>query len=143
MADTPVEKPTEKSNSPEKVDVVAESADTLAAELLSADALEPDSLEGDSLVEGSLKHALAADSEFTQTIESFAGFALHKQLYKALEKMQFETATEVQSAAIPIALSGRDIMVSAKTGSERPRRFYYLCSIKCSLKTRRARVPVD
>jgi ATP-dependent RNA helicase SrmB len=117
LADTPVEKPTEKSNSPEKVDVVAESADTLAAELLSADALEPDSLEGDSLVEGSLEHALAADSEFTQTIESFAGFALHKQLYKALEKMQFETATEVQSAAIPIALSGRDIMVSAKTGS--------------------------
>ena len=31
--------------------------------------------------------------------------------------MEFKAATEVQSAAIPIALSGKDIMVSAKTGS--------------------------
>lgn len=43
--------------------------------------------------------------------------ALHKQLLKALDRVGFTDATEVQAAAIPPALAGRDIMVSAKTGS--------------------------
>jgi len=43
--------------------------------------------------------------------------ALHKQLLKAVDRIGFTDATEVQAQAIPPALAGRDIMVSAKTGS--------------------------
>ncbi len=42
---------------------------------------------------------------------------LHKQLIKALDKLGFTDATEVQAKAIPVALAGKDIMVSAQTGS--------------------------
>ncbi|MDE0921267.1 MAG: DEAD/DEAH box helicase, partial [Arenicellales bacterium] len=42
---------------------------------------------------------------------------LHKQLFKALDTLGFSEATEVQSSAIPVILEGRDVMVSAKTGS--------------------------
>ena len=42
---------------------------------------------------------------------------LHKQLFKALDTLGFSEATEVQSSAIPAILEGRDVMVSAKTGS--------------------------
>ena len=43
--------------------------------------------------------------------------ALHKQLLKALDKLGFSEATEVQAQAIPEALKRRDLMVSAQTGS--------------------------
>lgn len=42
---------------------------------------------------------------------------LHKQLFKALEKLSFTEATAVQEKAIPPALAGKDLMVSAQTGS--------------------------
>jgi ATP-dependent RNA helicase SrmB len=42
---------------------------------------------------------------------------LHKQLFKALDLLGFTEATEVQDKAIPVTLEGKDIMVSAKTGS--------------------------
>jgi superfamily II DNA/RNA helicase len=43
--------------------------------------------------------------------------ALHPQLFKALNKLGFIEATAVQAEAIPLALEGKDIMVSARTGS--------------------------
>jgi len=42
---------------------------------------------------------------------------LHKQLLKALEKLDFTEATAVQAQAIPATLAGKDLMVSAQTGS--------------------------
>ena len=42
---------------------------------------------------------------------------LHKQLHKALEKLGFTEATAVQEQAIPPTLAGKDLMVSAQTGS--------------------------
>ncbi len=42
---------------------------------------------------------------------------LNKQLFKALDKLGFTEATEVQAQAIPAALAGKDLMVSAQTGS--------------------------
>lgn len=42
---------------------------------------------------------------------------LHKQLLKALDKLTFTEATAVQEQAIPAVLDGRDLMVSAQTGS--------------------------
>lgn len=42
---------------------------------------------------------------------------LHQQLLKALAKLGFTDASEVQQLAIPAALAGKDLMVSAPTGS--------------------------
>ena len=42
---------------------------------------------------------------------------LHQQLLKALDKLGFTQATQVQAAAIPAAISGKDLLVSAQTGS--------------------------
>ena len=43
--------------------------------------------------------------------------SLHPQLLKSLETLGFTVATEVQSRAIPAALAGKDLLVSAQTGS--------------------------
>lgn len=42
---------------------------------------------------------------------------LDKQLFKALDKLGFIDATPVQQQAIPAALEGKDLLVSAQTGS--------------------------
>lgn len=42
---------------------------------------------------------------------------LHQQLFRALEKLAFTEATAVQMQAIPPTLMGKDLMVSAHTGS--------------------------
>lgn len=47
----------------------------------------------------------------------FAQFALHERLLKALETLSFTEPTAVQAAAIPKALEGRDLRVTAQTGS--------------------------
>ncbi|MBT5153960.1 MAG: DEAD/DEAH box helicase [Gammaproteobacteria bacterium] len=50
-------------------------------------------------------------------LTSLLDLPLHKQLFKALDTLGFSEATEVQDSAIPAILEGRDVMVSAKTGS--------------------------
>ena len=47
----------------------------------------------------------------------FAEYGLHERLLKALSTLAFNTPTEVQAAAIAPALQGRDLRVTAKTGS--------------------------
>ena len=47
----------------------------------------------------------------------FSQFALHERLLKAVAALNFEEPTPVQAAAIPMALQGRDLRVTAKTGS--------------------------
>jgi len=47
----------------------------------------------------------------------FSQFALHERLLKAVAALNFEEPTPVQAAAIPLALQGRDLRVTAKTGS--------------------------
>ena len=48
---------------------------------------------------------------------SFDTLGLHEALTKAVADSGYDTATEVQTQAIPPALEGRDLMVSASTGS--------------------------
>jgi len=50
-------------------------------------------------------------------ILSFETLQLHADLMRALEAAGFTNATEVQTAAIPEALAGKDLMVSAQTGT--------------------------
>ncbi|MDO6459483.1 DEAD/DEAH box helicase [Granulosicoccaceae sp. 1_MG-2023] len=42
---------------------------------------------------------------------------LHECLQRGLQKLAFDAATEVQEKAVPLGLQGRDLMVSAQTGS--------------------------
>jgi ATP-dependent RNA helicase RhlE len=48
---------------------------------------------------------------------SFVNYALRSELLKALEALQFHEPTPVQREAIPIVLEGRDVLVSAQTGT--------------------------
>ena len=47
----------------------------------------------------------------------FSQFALHERLLKAVSELNFVEPTPVQAAAIPLALQGRDLRVTAQTGS--------------------------
>ncbi|PTC38497.1 ATP-dependent RNA helicase SrmB [Pseudomonas paraeruginosa] len=47
----------------------------------------------------------------------FSQFPLHERLLKALDSLSFSEPTPVQAAAIPQALEGRDLRVTAQTGS--------------------------
>ena len=47
----------------------------------------------------------------------FSQFALHERLLKAVTELKFTEPTPVQVAAIPPALEGRDLRVTAQTGS--------------------------
>ncbi len=47
----------------------------------------------------------------------FKDLALPESLQKALEKMKFETPTDIQAKTLPIALEGKDIIGCAQTGT--------------------------
>jgi superfamily II DNA/RNA helicase len=47
----------------------------------------------------------------------FSQFALHERLLKAVAELKFVEPTPVQAVAIPLALQGRDLRVTAQTGS--------------------------
>ena len=48
---------------------------------------------------------------------SFQSFGLHADLLKALQQYGYETPTPIQAQALPIALSGRDMIGCAQTGT--------------------------
>ena len=48
---------------------------------------------------------------------SFANFKLRPELMKAIEALNFNEPTPIQSEAIPQVLGGRDILASAQTGT--------------------------
>ncbi|MDP2560320.1 DEAD/DEAH box helicase [Psychrobium sp. 1_MG-2023] len=48
---------------------------------------------------------------------SFSSFGLDKRLTSSLEHLGFDQATPIQSEAIPVAMSGKDILASSQTGS--------------------------
>mmetsp|Transcript_10664 Transcript_10664/g.19475 ORF Transcript_10664/g.19475 Transcript_10664/m.19475 type:complete len:593 (-) Transcript_10664:729-2507(-) len=50
-------------------------------------------------------------------IESFKEMNLHEDIYKDIVDHKYENPTPIQSQGIPIALSGRDILGCAETGS--------------------------
>lgn len=53
----------------------------------------------------------------TETPLLFTDFSLSAPLLQAVQTLGFELATPVQQQAIPFALMGKDLLVSAKTGS--------------------------
>ena len=53
----------------------------------------------------------------------FSELGISPEVLKAVTKMGFEEATPIQSAAIPVMLSGRDIVGQSQTGSGKPAAF--------------------
>ncbi|KAF7192703.1 ATP-dependent RNA helicase dbp9 [Pseudocercospora fuligena] len=53
----------------------------------------------------------------TNSSNAFASLSLDPRLLQAISKQKFTTPTPVQSRAIPLALSGQDVLARAKTGS--------------------------
>ncbi|MCR5760740.1 MAG: DEAD/DEAH box helicase, partial [Sphaerochaetaceae bacterium] len=47
----------------------------------------------------------------------FSDLTLHEQVLKGIENAGFETCMKVQEEALPVCLTGKDIMVQSKTGS--------------------------
>ena len=50
-------------------------------------------------------------------MNNFSRFRLSKESLKALDGLGFKSPTPIQSKAIPIGLSGQDILANAQTGS--------------------------
>ncbi|CAF1575626.1 unnamed protein product [Adineta ricciae] len=67
-----------------------------------------------------LRHKLGVNVRgvnIPRPVVSFAHFGFDERLMKTLRKSEFSTPTSIQAQAIPSALSGRDIIGIAKTGS--------------------------
>uniref|UniRef100_A0A182Q0C3 ATP-dependent RNA helicase DDX42 n=1 Tax=Anopheles farauti TaxID=69004 RepID=A0A182Q0C3_9DIPT len=58
-------------------------------------------------------------------VTSFAHFGFDESLMKAIRKSEYSTPTPIQAQAIPAALSGRDIIGIAKTGSGKTAAFLW------------------
>ncbi|WP_045856610.1 DEAD/DEAH box helicase [Teredinibacter purpureus] len=50
-------------------------------------------------------------------MSEFTELGLHPSIGRALDKLEFTEPTDVQAKSIPAALTGRDLMVSSRTGS--------------------------
>ncbi len=61
--------------------------------------------------------ATASEVEAYQAIHKFADFELHALLQKNLEKKGYVTPSPIQDQAIPVALSGQDVIGIASTGT--------------------------
>ena len=48
---------------------------------------------------------------------SFSYFSLAPAIHSALETLEFEKPTDIQSQTIPLALTGKDIIATAQTGT--------------------------
>ena len=48
---------------------------------------------------------------------NFSDFGLSKEIEKAISNMGFEEPTPIQAQAIPIALTGKDLIGQAQTGT--------------------------
>lgn len=69
----------------------------------------------------------------------FAEYNLHERLLKALDEYGFVEPTPVQQSAIPVALAGRDLRVTAQTGSGKTAAF--LLPVLHQLLAEEQRVP--
>lgn len=58
-------------------------------------------------------------------VTSFGHFGFDEQLTKVIRKLEYTQPTSIQAQAVPIALSGRDIIGIAKTGSGKTAAFVW------------------
>ena len=58
-----------------------------------------------------------ADTDAGPILNTFEGLGLHKAILRALSDEGYEAPSDIQSAAIPQVLAGRDIIATAQTGT--------------------------
>lgn len=58
-------------------------------------------------------------------VSSFSDFAFAKSLYENIERCKFTKPTPIQRYSIPVAMSGRDLMACAQTGSGKTAAFCF------------------
>ncbi|HSW03712.1 DEAD/DEAH box helicase [Aquabacterium sp.] len=68
---------------------------------------------------------LAAPAATTPTGPSFDSLGVAPEILKAITHAGYPTPTDVQALAVPAALTGRDLQVSAKTGSGKTAAFVW------------------
>ncbi len=73
--------------------------------------------------------------------KNFNDFALNKSLLKALSEQGYQKPTEIQQAAVPVLLTGKDLFASAQTGTGKTAAFSL--PILQVLDERRAKRPKD
>ncbi len=71
-------------------------------------------------------------------VSAFLSLGLHEALGRALADLKIHTPTPVQAQAIPVALEGRDLLVSSQTGSGKTAAFM-LPALQKDLRTTRPR----
>src|SRR3954471_14980661 len=64
-----------------------------------------------------MRRAPAFDMERTHLLTSFQDFGLAEPISRALTEENYHTPTPIQSQTIPIALTGRDVVGIAQTGT--------------------------
>jgi len=64
-------------------------------------------------------------NDLVNPVASFGHFGFHDTLIQAIQKQNYEQPTAIQKQAIPIALSGRDMIAIAKTGSGKTATFIW------------------
>ncbi|KAK9703083.1 ATP-dependent DNA/RNA helicase, variant 2 [Basidiobolus ranarum] len=74
--------------------------------------------------------------------QGFASFDLDDRLLRAISKVGFSNPTLIQSKAIPLALSGKDILARARTGSGKTAA-YCLPTLEKLLKKKESLAPAD
>ncbi|KAG1692028.1 ATP-dependent RNA helicase DDX42 [Nymphon striatum] len=77
-------------------------------------------------------------------VTSFAHFGFDEALMKAIRKSEYTQPTPIQSQAIPIGLTGRDVIGIAKTGSGKTAAFVWpmLCHIKDQRELKEGEGPI-
>ncbi len=73
---------------------------------------------------------------------SFKKYGFSEEILEALEKMGYETPTEVQEQVIPYAIQGRDLIVKAQTGSGKTAAFAIPICERIILEQRKPQVLV-
>ncbi len=67
------------------------------------------------------------DSTTENLLPPLASLLTNRHLLAAIDKLAYQEATPVQNAAIPLALTGKDLLVSAQTGSGKTAAFLLPC----------------
>lgn len=82
------------------------------------------------------------NKEITEKIEKFKDYPLDNQIKRALSELGFVSPLEVQTAAIPLILEGKDLIVKSQTGSGKTAAFAIPLCEKIDMSLERPQVLV-
>ncbi|XP_017135128.1 probable ATP-dependent RNA helicase DDX20 [Drosophila miranda] len=98
-------------------------------------------------MEGAIAHNLANGQNRTSDVEAgqmkhFSALHLRRQVLSGLAAENFRTPTKIQAAAIPMALTGMDLLVQSKSGTGKTLIYVVTALQMCRLSTKHPEVLV-